>query len=341
VSRVLVTGAGGFIGAHLAARLRAEGEYVRVVDLKYDGYLKEPYYDEKVAADLRDLQACNRVTKGIDEVFNLAANMGGIGYITAIGADVMRDNALINLNMVEASRLNEVKRYFFSSSACIYPTYKQQDPILSGLKENDAFPADPDNFYGWEKIFAEKLYEAYFRDHGMNIRMVRFHNIYGPEGTYKGGREKSPAALCRKVVQSTDPGQIEIWGDGKQSRTYCYVDDAVEGALKVMRSDVHEPVNVGTDRLVSIDDLADIIIRISGKELSKYHNTKAPQGVRGRSADLTFVKGRIGWEPKVSLEEGLRRTYEWIEMMCNRDGTAIPPTQESTQTVSSRQSLVG
>jgi GDP-D-mannose 3',5'-epimerase len=214
--------------------------------------------------------------------------------------------------MIQAAVDNEVKKFFYSSSACIYPTYRQEDPENPGLKEEYAYPADPDDFYGWEKLYTEKMCEAYHRDYDLDIRISRFHNIYGPEGTYRGGREKSPAALCRKVAEATDPGVIEIWGDGYQTRSYCYIDDCIEGILRLMDSDYKMPLNIGSDHLVSINELADIIINISGKKIEKEHNLSAPQGVRGRNADLTLVKEVLGWEPQISLEEGLKRTYEWI-----------------------------
>ena len=247
--------------------------------------------------------------------------MGGIGFITKVGAEVMHDNALINAHMLEAARQNKVKCYLFSSSACVYPTYKQTDPNVKGLREKDAYPADPDNFYGWEKLFTEKMCEAYKRDYGINIRMVRYHNIYGPEGTYKGGREKAPAALCRKVAESSDPGTITIWGDGKQTRSFCYVDDAVKGTVMLMESDYEEPINIGSERLVTIDELADIIIRILGKTITKKYDLSAPQGVRGRNADISLARKILGWEPKVSLEEGLARTYNWIEMKLREESS--------------------
>ncbi len=318
MSRILVAGGGGFIGSHLARELVRQGHFVRVVDIKFDDYIEGKYYDERLQLDLRNFENCLIATKGMDYVYNLAANMGGIGYITSVGVQIMRDNTLINLNMLEASRQNKVKRYLFSSSACVYPEHLQKTPNVKGLKEEDAYPAAPDTFYGWEKLYAEKLCEAYQRDYGMAIRIVRYHNIYGPECVYKGGREKSVAALCRKVAEAPDPGTIVIWGDGKQTRSYCYIDDAVRGTIMLMESDYDKPVNIGSDRLVTIDELADIIIKVSGKRIAKTYDLSAPQGVRGRNADITLARKVLGWEPKVSLEEGVSRTYKWIETMCKK-----------------------
>ncbi len=312
MDRILVTGGGGFIGSHLAKKLKQQGNFVRIADIKFDDYMKDKYYSEKLTLDLRVWENCLKATEGMDKVYNLAANMGGIGFITEIGAEVMHDNVLINTLMLEAARLKNIKRYLYTSSACVYPTYRQTNPELAGLKEEDAYPADPDNFYGWEKLYTEKLCEAYQRDYGMNIRVLRYHNIYGPEGTYKGGREKSPAAICRKICEATNPGTIDIWGDGEQTRSYCYVDDAVKATALLMESSYEKPLNIGSDRLVSINQLADMVIKISGKKITKTHDLSAPQGVRGRNADLTLVKKVLKWEPEISLEEGLKKTYSWI-----------------------------
>lgn len=313
MQKILVTGGGGFVGGHLARELLKQGNFVRIADIKFDDYIKEEYCSEKVNLDLRVLENCLKATKGMDLVCNLAANMGGIGFITEEGAEVLHDNTLIDTYMLEASRQNKIKRYLYASSACIYPTYRQTTTNIKGLREEDAYPADPDNFYGWEKLYAEKMCEAYQRDYKLDIRILRYHNIYGPEGTYKGGREKSPAAICRKVAEASNPGVIEIWGDGKQTRSYCYIDDAVKGAIKLMESDYHKPINIGSDRLISINEIADIVIKISGKKITKTHNLAAPQGVRGRNADLTLVKKALNWQPQVSLEDGLAKTYRWIQ----------------------------
>jgi GDP-D-mannose 3', 5'-epimerase len=312
MERILITGGGGFIGSHLARYLRQQGHFVRIADIKFDEYLKEKYCDEKLNLDLRVWDNCLKATENIDKVYNLAANMGGIGFITEIGAEVMHDNTLINTFMLEAARQNAVKRYLYTSSACVYPTYRQTNPNIKGLREEDAYPADPDNFYGWEKLYTEKMCEAYQRDYKMDIRVLRYHNIYGPEGTYEGGREKSPAAICRKVAEASNPGEITIWGDGKQTRSYCYVDDAVQGTIRLMESNYMHPINIGSDRLVTIDQLADIAIKISGKRITKKYDATAPQGVRGRNADLTLVKETLRWEPSISLEDGLAKTYYWI-----------------------------
>lgn len=315
--KILVTGAGGFIGHYLVRFLKAKGYWVRGADIKYPEFSKKDEADEFLLLDLRDLGNCLKATDGMDKVYTLAANMGGIGFITEVRAEVMRDNVLINANMAEACRQNKIKRLFYSSSACIYPTSKQTDPRVVPLKESDAYPGDPDNEYGWEKLLSERLYQNYYQDYGMEVRIARFHNVFGPEGTYDGGREKAPAALSRKVALAKDGGEIEIWGDGKQTRSFLYVSDCVEGTFRLMESDFREPLNIGSDRLVTIDELADMVIGISGKKITKKHNTGAPQGVRGRNADLTLVRKVLNWEPKVSLEEGLGETYKWINRMVN------------------------
>lgn len=319
MERILVTGGGGFIGSHLAKYLYKQGYFVRIADIKFDDYIQEQHYSERIQLDLRKLENCLKATEGIDKVYNLAANMGGIGFITSVFADIMHDNILINTYMLEASVQNKVRRFLFSSSACVYPNYKQLKPDVEGLKEEDTYPADPNEAYGWEKLFTEEMLKAYQKDYGLDIRIVRYHNIYGLEGTYKGGREKAPAALCRKVTEASNPSTITIWGDGKATRSFCYIDDCVKGTVALMESDYDKPLNIGSDRLVSVDDLADIIIEISGKKLTKTYDLSAPEGVKGRNADLTLVKKVLGWEPKTSLEKGLEITYRWISMMVEKD----------------------
>jgi len=316
---ILVTGGGGFIGSHMARHLYQQGNFVRVADIKFDDYIQGDYCNEKLNLDLREFGDCLIATEGIDKVYNFAANMGGIGFITSVFAEIMHDNVLINTHMLEASVLNNVKRFLFSSSACIYPNFKQTEVEVEGLKEEDAYPADPNEAYGWEKLFTEEMIKAYQIDRGLDARIARYHNICGPEGTYKGGKEKAPAALCRKVAMASNPGTIEIWGDGKATRSYCYIDDCIRGTIALMESDYNKPLNIGSDRLISVDDLADLIIRISGKQLATTHNLSAPEGVRGRNADLTLVEKVLGWQPQISLEEGLGMTYRWINMMVEKD----------------------
>lgn len=319
LAKVLVTGGKGFIGSHLVNFLKSKGYWVRNVDVKEDAYLQTEE-DEFCLMDLREPKNALSATEGIDWVFNLAANMGGIGFITSVNADIMRDNVRINTNIIEACRINDVKRLFFSSSACVYPQNLQLTPHVTPLKESDVFPAYPDSAYGWEKLFTELMMKAYHKDYGLDIRIARFHNIYGPYGTYKGGREKVPAALCRKVAEAKDGGTITIWGDGKQTRSFLYIDDALEAIYKLMLSDYSKPLNIGSEELISIDELADLIIEISGKRIVKRYDLSKPQGVRGRNADLTLIRKVIRWQPKTSYREGLTRTYKWInEMVQKRD----------------------
>jgi GDP-D-mannose 3', 5'-epimerase len=310
--RILVTGAGGFIGHHLVNRLKGDGHWVRGADIKLPEY-EATAADEYAQVDLRKYDNCLLVTRHIDHVYNLAADMGGIGYITASHADIARNSILINAHMLEASRLNEVSRFLFSSSACVYARFKQTDPQVTALREEDAYPADPEPGYGWEKLFTEELCRYYRRDYRFETRIVRFHNVYGPLGTYEGGKEKAPAAISRKVAFAREGGEIEIWGDGEQTRSFMYVDDCAEGLVRLMASDYHEPLNLGTDRLISINGLVDLISKIAGKRVVKRHDPGKPQGVRGRNSDNSRLKKVLGWEPCVSLETGLEVTYKWIE----------------------------
>lgn len=299
----------------MARYLLKQGHEVRSVDVKPNEFMEIP---SLCLLDLRSYQNCMSVMKGVDRVYNFAANMGGIGFITKVKADVMRDNVKINCNILEACRLNNVERLFFSSSACVYPTNLQLKPQVNPLKESDVFPAYPDNAYGWEKLFTELMMQAYHEDYGLNIRIARFHNVYGPYGTYKGGREKAPASLCRKVAEAPDGGTIEIWGDGKQTRSFLYIADALDAVYKLMNSNYMDPLNIGSDRLIMIEDLAKMVMKISGKRLEIIHDLTRPQGVRGRNADITLIKSTLGWTPKVSLEDGMKHLYDWIRNTIQR-----------------------
>jgi GDP-D-mannose 3', 5'-epimerase len=311
--RVLVTGAGGFIGHHLVNALKSKGYWVRGVDLKYPEYA-DTQADEFEILDLRRWDACLQATRGVQQVYALAADMGGMGFISAHHAQILHNNSLINIHTLEAARINEVQRYLYTSSACIYPEYKQTDPEVVPLKEEDAYPAQPQDAYGWEKLVSERLAQHYHQDYGLDTRIVRFHNIFGPLGHWDGGREKAPAALCRKiaVAKLTNNPRVEIWGDGEQTRSFCYIDDCVEGIIRLMGSDYSEPLNLGQDRLVSINQLVDIIAGIAGMEVVKVH-VPGPMGVRGRNSDNTRLRQILKWEPQISLEEGLSVTYKWIE----------------------------
>ena len=307
----VVTGAGGFIGHHLASRLKAAGHAVRGVDVKRPEFGASDA-DEFVIADLREYEGCLLATQGASEVYHLAADMGGIGYITHSHADIARNNSLMNINLLEASRRNGVERFLFSSSACVYPQGLQKSPEVTPLREEDAWPAEPEEGYGLEKLYMEKLCQYYREDHRLETRIVRFHNVYGPLGTYEGGREKAPAAMCRKVAAAPDGGSIEVWGDGRQTRSFMYIDDCVEGIRRIMRSDYHDPLNLGTDELVTVDELAKLAIEISGKSLALRHDTSRPQGVRGRNSDNGLLRRVLGWEPRTPLRIGMEPTYRWI-----------------------------
>jgi nucleoside-diphosphate-sugar epimerase len=309
----LVCGGGGFIGAHLIKRLKSEGYWVRGVDLKYPEF-SETAADDFVIADLRDAQECRRVVdRKFTEIFQLAADMGGAGYIFTgdHDADVMHNSASINLNILDACVRRNSKRIFYSSSACIYPEENQLDPAAPVTRESSAYPANPDSEYGWEKLFSERLYLAYARNHGVEARIARYHNIFGPEGTWTGGREKAPAALCRKVAEARDGTHIEIWGDGLQTRSFLYIDECVEGTLRLMRSDFPGPVNIGSDEMIALNDLAEMIIDISGKKLTIDH-IAGPLGVRGRNSDNTLIQEKLGWAPARPLRTGIAATYEWV-----------------------------
>jgi GDP-D-mannose 3',5'-epimerase len=311
--RALVTGAGGFIGHHLVSYLKGRGYWVRGADLKRPEY-GSTEADEFLLVDLRRWENCLAATEGVQEVYALAADMGGMGFISRYHAEILHNNVLISTHTLDAARENGVERYLFSSSACVYPEYRQTETDVAGLKEEDAYPAQPQDAYGWEKLITERMCQHYAEEYGIQTRVVRFHNIFGPLGTWDGGREKAPAAMCRKVAMAKLTGErvIEIWGDGEQTRSFCYVDDCVEGIHRLVRSDWGEPLNLGSDRMVTINELADMVARASGIEIVKRH-VPGPQGVRGRNSDNARLRQVLGWEPQISLEEGIARTYVWIE----------------------------
>ena len=321
MKKALVCGAGGFIGGHLVKRLKKEGFWVRGVDLKYPEFSKTQA-DDFLIGDLRVPQICQKAADGgFDEVYQLAADMGGAGYLF-IGdndADIMHNSALINLNMLKICSAGNVGRIFYSSSACVYAQYNQEDPDNPKTSEDSVYPAEPDSEYGWEKLFSERLYLAFHRNNKVQVRIARYHNVFGPEGTWTGGKEKAPAAVCRKVAEAEDGGTIEIWGDGKQTRSFLYIDECLEGTLRLMRSDWTGPVNIGSEEMVSINQLADMIMQIAGKRLSIKHIT-GPLGVRGRNSDNRLIYEKLGWRPGRPLIEGLKKTYLWINEQVKSSG---------------------
>lgn len=313
MKKVVVCGAGGFIGSHLVKRLKEDGYWVRGVDLKFPEF-DPTAADDFIQGDLRCISVCERVfDQPFDEVYQLAADMGGAGFVF-IGdhdADIMHNSATINLNVLETCRRRNINRIFYSSSACMYPEHNQMDPDNPLCSEDSAYPANPDSEYGWEKLFSERLYLAYGRNYGMDVRIGRYHNIFGPFGTWRGGREKAPAAFCRKVAMAEDGGIIECWGDGKQTRSFLYVDECVEGSIRLMHSDWTGPVNIGSEEMISINGLAEMAMDIAGKKLSINH-IPGPEGVRGRNSDNKLILEKLGWAPSTSLEEGMKKTFEWI-----------------------------
>jgi len=313
MKKALVCGAGGFIGGHMVKRLKAEGYWVRGVDIKAHEFCTPPA-DDFVVGDLRDPRLVESVVdEGIDEIYQLAADMGGAGYIFTGEHDaaVMHNSALCNLNMIHEAAAKKVGKIFYSSSACIYPENIQMDPDNPGLKEAFAYPAAPDSEYGWEKLFSERLYLAYQRNYGVEVRVARFHNIFGPEGTWCGGREKAPAAVCRKVAEAKDGGEVEIWGDGEQTRSFLYIDECVEGVRRLMESDAAEPVNIGSDEMISINGLARMVAEIAGKEI-RLHHIPGPLGVRGRNSENSLIQEKLQWAPAEPLRAGMEKTYAWI-----------------------------
>lgn len=317
----LVLGAGGFIASHLVKRLKSEGYWVRAVDLKYPLFEKSPA-DEFIIGDLTDVKVCEKVLdKSFDEVYQLAADMGGAGYIFSgeNDANLMHNSALINLHIAKRAAEMKVKKIFYSSSACMYPAYRQEDPSNPKLSEEMAYPAAPDSEYGWEKLFSERIYLAFHRNHGLDVRVARFHNIFGPQGTYKGGKEKAPAAICRKIAEVENGGTIEIWGDGNQTRSFLYVDECLDGVRALMNAkDFHGPVNIGSEEMVSINDLVAMVAEIAGKKVNVRH-IPGPLGVRGRNSDNTLCREKLRWEPKMKLRDGLAKTYAWISQQVEND----------------------
>lgn len=316
----LICGAGGFIGNHLVKRLKGEGFWVRGVDLKYPEFA-DTDADDFVVGDLREQATCRAVVdRRFDEVYQLAADMGGAGYIFTgeNDADIMHNSATINLNMVDACMKRNVRNVFYSSSACMYPEYNQLDPDNPNCAEDSAYPAAPDSEYGWEKLFSERLFLAYNRNHGMRNRVARYHNIFGPQGTWTGGKEKAPAAICRKVAEVKSGDSIEIWGDGTQTRSFLYIEECLEGTIRLLRSGFEGPVNIGSEEMVSINQLVDLVAEIAGKAIAKSH-IPGPLGVKGRNSDNRLIEEKLNWKPTRTLRSGLEKTYEWIERQVMRD----------------------
>jgi GDP-D-mannose 3', 5'-epimerase len=337
-AKALVTGAGGFIGSHLVTYLKTRGYWVRGVDIKLPEF-QPTNADEFELLDLRRWESCLKATNDVDHVYALAADMGGMGFISCHHAQILHNNSLIDIHTIEAARQNGVTRYLYTSSACIYPEHLQMEIDVPPLKESDAYPAYPQDAYGWEKLVSERLCMHYMRDYGMETRTIRFHNIFGENGSWEGGREKAPAALCRKIAYAKLTGQsvVEIWGDGEQTRSFCYIDDCIEGLYRIMFSELHEPINLGQDRMISINQLADIIAEIARMEIVKKH-VKGPEGVRGRNSDNSKMREVLGWEPSISLEDGLAKTYTWIEAQVKQrlqsEKKSTPVPERNVQAIS-------
>lgn len=326
MTKVLVAGGGGFIGGHLVARLLREGFDVRSVDVKpIDEWFQVHPDAENVVDDLTGADACQRASVGVDDVYNLAADMGGMGFIENNKAACML-SVLISTHLLVAARDQDVQRFFYASSACVYNGSKQSDPDVTALRESDAYPADPEDGYGWEKLFSERMGRHFMEDYGLHFRTARYHNVYGPNGTYEGGREKAPAAICRKIAQAKMTGdhEIEVWGDGLQTRSFMYIDDCLEGTRRLMDSSVVEPINLGSDELVSINDLTDLVAKIADIEISRTHDLDAPQGVRGRNSDNALIEQLLGWAPSISLADGLAETYAWIAAQLEAGVASLP-----------------
>ena len=323
--RVAVTGAGGFIGHHLVSFLKGQGYWVRGIDIKLPEFSPTDA-DEFLVLDLRRWEPCLEATRNVEEVYALAADMGGMGFISSHHAQILHNNLLISTHTLDAARQNGVQRYLYTSSACVYPEYRQTSTNVVPLKEEDAYPAEPQDAYGWEKLITERLCTHYRAECGIETRIVRFHNIFGPYGTWQGGREKAPAAMCRKVAfaKLTGNPEIEIWGDGDQTRSFCYIDDCIEGIHRLMRSDYAEPLNLGQDRLISINQVADLVSEVAGVTVKRRH-VPGPEGVRGRNSDNTRLRAALGWEPRISFEDGFRKTYDWIEAQVREQLDVVEP----------------